>query len=272
MAAFAGHIIVNGLEIIGVQMKEINLRHFSLPIILAGAMISSACALNESARKQGTYHYQMGVSYFNENNMTAALTELTEAEKFDDENAELCEYLGMVYFSKKKYGIAEQKYLKALALKPTYSEARNSLGVDYLEMHRWDDAIHQFKLVTDDVFYPNQAAANINLGLAYFGKGDYSNSLSQLRSVVANYPHDPHGRLNLGRVYFALDKFDLAIDEYKKALESNRDYANAYYYLGLAYLKIKDGRAAMSAFQEVLRIAPDSEIGQLSKEYLDTLK
>jgi Tfp pilus assembly protein PilF len=253
-------------------MKEINLRYFSLPIILAGVLLSSACALNESARKQGTYHYEMGVSYFHENNMTAALTELTEAEKYDDNNAELCNYLGMVYYNKKKYEIAEQKYLKALVLKPTYSEARNSLGVDYLEMHRWDDAIQQFKLVTEDIFYSNQAAANINLGLAYFGKGDYPKALSQLRSVVASYPHEPHGRLNLGRVYFAMDKFDLAIDEYKKALESNPNYANAYYHLGLAYLKIKDANAAMSAFQEVLRIAPDSEIGQLSKEYLETLK
>jgi tetratricopeptide (TPR) repeat protein len=69
-----------------------------------------------------------------------------------------------------------------------------------------------------------------------------------------------------------LDKVDLAIDEYKKALESNRDYANAYYNLGLAYLKKNESRAALTAFQEVLRLAPDSEIGQLSKEYLDTLK
>jgi Tfp pilus assembly protein PilF len=268
----AGHIMVSGLENIGVQMKEINLWHLSLPIVLGGALFSSACAMNQTAQKQATYHYEMGVSYFNENNMIAALTELTEAEKYDENNAVLCDYLGMAYYNKKKYEIAEQKYLKALALKPSYSEARNSLGVDYLEMHRWDDAIQQFKLVTDDIFYPNQAAANINLGLAYFSKGDYPKALSQLRSVVTNYPHDPRGRLHLGKVYFALEKFDLAIDEYKKALESNRDYANAYYNLGLAYLKKKDGQAAMSAFQEVLRIAPDSEIGQLSKEYLETLK
>jgi type IV pilus assembly protein PilF len=204
--------------------------------------------------------------------MSAALTELTEAEKYDDGNADLYNYLGMAYYNKKKFEIAEKQYLKALQLKPAYSEVRNNLGVDYLEMRRWDDAIYQFKLVTEDIFYPNQAAANINLGLAYLEKGDYPKALSQLRSVAANYPKDPRGRMNLGRVYFAMDKVELAIDEYKKALESNHDYANAYYNLGLAYLKKKESHAAMSAFQEVLRIAPYSEIGQLSKEYLDTLK
>ncbi len=262
--------MVSDLKIVGLQMEGINLWRLMPIVIAAGSLLISACA--GSADKQGIYHYQMGVSYFNENNMSAALTELTEAEKYDDENAELYNYLGMSYYNKKKFEIAEQKYLKALRLKPTYSEVRNSLGVDYLEMRRWDDAIYQFKLVTEDIFYPNQAAANINLGLAYFGKGDLPKALAQLRSVVANYPRDPRGRLNLGRVYFAMDKVDLAIDEYKKALESNRDYANAYYNLGLAYLKKNESRAALTAFQEVLRLAPDSEIGQLSKEYLDTLK
>ena len=267
-----GISMVRGLNITGLKMIELYLWRVLLVAIAASALLISACGLSESAKKQGTYHYEMGVSYFKENNMTAALTELTEAEKYFDDKADLYNYLGMAYYIKKKYEIAEQKYLKALLLNPTYSEARNSLGVNYLEMRRWDDAIYQFKLVTDDIFYPNQVAANINLGLAYFGKGDYPKSLSQLRSVVANYPRDPRGRLNLGRVYFAMDKTDLAIDEYKKALELNREYVNAYYHLGLAYLKKKESRAAMSAFQEALRLAPDSEVGQISKEYLNALK
>jgi type IV pilus assembly protein PilF len=263
---------VNGLTNSGLHTHWINVRRFLLLAVLASSLCSSACALSESARKLGSYHFQMGVTYFNENNMAAALAELTEAEKNDPDNAELFNYLGMAYFNIKKFAIAEQKYLRSLALKPTYAEARNNLGVNYLEMQRWNDAIHQFKLVTEDIFFQQQASANINLGLAYFGKGDYPKALSILRAAVANNPRDPRGRLNLGRVYFALDKFDLAIAEYKRALELSPDSPNAYYNLGLAYLKTKDSRGALAAFREVLRIAPDSEIGQLSREYMDVLK
>jgi type IV pilus assembly protein PilF len=78
--------------------------------------------------------------------------------------------------------------------------------------------------------------------------------------------------MNLGKVYFALGKYDLAIDEYKRALELNAEYVNAHYNLGLVYLKTNNNRAAQSAFREVIRLAPDSEIGQLSREYLDVLK
>lgn len=240
--------------------------------VLAGMFFCSACAFSDADRKQGIYHYEMGLSYFGENNMAAALAELTKAEKYQPDNAELFNYLGLAYYNKKKFAIAEQKYLRALALKPSFSEVRNNLGVDYMEMQRWDDAINQFKLVTEDIFYQNQTAATINLGLAYFGKGDYPKALSVLRSVVANYPRDPRGCLNLGRVYFAMGKFDLAIDQYKKAVALNGEYATAYYNLGLTYLKTKDRRAARKAFSDVVRLAPDSEIGQLSREYLDVMK
>lgn len=248
------------------------MRLFLLIALTAAALACSACAFNDSATKEGIYHYQMGISHFNEGNMAAALTELTQAENYDSTNPELFNYLGMAYYSKKKYDLAEKNYLTALSLNPKYSDARNNLGVDYLDMQRWDDAISQFKRVSDDIFYQNQAAAHINLGLAYMGKGDYPKALSLLRSVVADYPRDPRGRLNLGKVYFALDKYDLAIDEYKRALELNGDYAIAHYNLGLAYLKTNNNIAAQSAFREVMRLAPDSEIGQLSREYLDTLK
>jgi type IV pilus assembly protein PilF len=247
------------------------MRLFLLITLTAAALACSACAL-ESASKEGLYHYQMGVSHFNEGNMAAALTELTQAETYDSSNPELYNYLGMAYYNKKKYDLAEKNYLTALSLNPKYADARNNLGVDYLDMQRWDDAISQFTKVSDDIFYQNQAAAHINLGLAYMGKGDYPKALSLLRSVVADFPRDPRGRLNLGKVYFALDKYDLAIDEYKRALELNGDYAIAHYNLGLAYLKTNNNIAAQSAFRDVVRIAPASEIGQLSREYLDALK
>jgi Tfp pilus assembly protein PilF len=214
----------------------------------------------------------MGVSYFNEGNMALSLTELTKAEEYDSSNPTLYNYLGMAYYNKKKLEMAEKKYLAALSIDPKYCDARNNLGVVYLDMERWDDAIAQFTQVSEDIFYQNQVAAHINLGLAYMGKGDYPKALSSLRGVVADHPRDPRGRMNLGRVYSALEKYDLAIDEFKKAVALNKDYAVAYYYLGLAYIKTKDNIGAQAAFKEVIRIAPDSELGQLSREYMDTMK
>jgi len=248
------------------------MRLANLMMLLTASLLCYACATAGSSRKEGIYHYQMGVSFFNEGNMTSALTELTKAEEYDSSNPELYNYLGMAYYNKKKLDIAEKEYKTALSINPKYCDARNNLGVVYLDMQKWDDAIAQFSQVSEDVFFHNQVAARINLGLAYMGKGDNPKSLSLFRGVVADYPRDPRGRMNLGRVYSALEKYDLAINEYKRAVELEKDYAVAHYFLGLAYIKTKNNIGAQAAFKEVIRIAPDSEIGQLSREYIDTLK
>jgi type IV pilus assembly protein PilF len=235
-------------------------------------LLLTGCALGKASRNQASYHFQMGLSYLGENNVTSALVEFTASEKIDPDNHELQNYLGVVYFRKNKYDIAEKKYLQAIALKPDYSEARNNLAVTYLEMKRWDDAIYQLKLVTEDIFYQNQAATGINLALAYFGKGDFKQALTILRPLTAAYPLDPRVRYNIGRVYYADDRIDMAVVEYRKAIELYPDYLQAYYSLGQANMKLGDKKSAVKAFREVVRISPDSEMALLSLEYINLLK
>lgn len=244
----------------------------TLPYFLFLVVILSSCALSESSSKQALYHYEMGLSSLRENNITNALIELTEAEKLTPEDPKVLNYLGLAYFKKNKFELAEQRFKKALSIKQDFSEARNNLGLCYLAMNRWDDAVRQFRIVADDIFSPDQETATINLGRAYFGKGDYDRALSIFRSAVAGNPGSPIARLDLGRVYFSTGKTELAIAEYKKAIALNNNYAKAYYYLGLACMKTKDNESARSAFREVIRIAPDMEIGHLSRENLETLK
>lgn len=244
-----------------------------IPIMLAVMLLlASGCALNQKEKNRFTYHYQMGQSFYAENNFTGALVEFSEAEKLMPKDPELLNQLGLSYFRKGRFDLAEGKYLKALGYRPGFSDARNNLGVNYLEMKRWDEAIAQFRVVQDDIFYQGQDNVVINLGLAFFGKGDNQQALAVLRGAVGKNGSDPRLRLHLGRVYFSLDKTEMAIEEYRKALQLNSSYASAYYHLGLAEVKLKDTEAARGAFREVVRIAPDTEMGQLSREYLDLLK
>ncbi|MGA7828987.1 MAG: tetratricopeptide repeat protein [Geobacteraceae bacterium] len=255
-----------------VLMKMATMKKVFVLVLLCITTLFAGCGTMEASRKQASYHYQMGLSFLAEGNYTRALIDLTEAEKITPDDPVLLNYLGQAYFFKKRFDLAEQKYLKALELRPKYSEVRNNLGAAYLEMQQWDKAITQLTQVYNDIFYQNHDTAAMNLALAYFGKGDYEKALSLLRPVIADNPRSPYARFDLGRVYFADDKVGLAIDAFKKSIELDPGYAKAHYHLALAYLKCQNPAAAKAEFKEVVRINPDDEIGQISKEHLQMLK
>jgi type IV pilus assembly protein PilF len=248
---------------------NIQLHHIPLLIIL---LIASGCVAQQGRSNPLSYHYQMGLSYLGERNYTSALIDLTEANKLDPDNPDVLYNLGLAYMGKKRPDLAEPMFQRAIILKPSYSVARNLLGVAYLELKRWDNAILQFKIVKDDLFYENSGDAAINLGLAYLGKGDYTRALEELRAVAVMNPRNPVVRISLGRVMFAMGKSDQAIVEYNKALEIYRDYGAAYYYLGQAQLKLNKLDAARAAFKDAVRLVPDTELGRAALGYLDLIK
>ena len=232
-----------------------------------------------SSRGQGnfkpnpaSYHYQMGLSYLGERNYTSALIDLTEAERLDPENPDVLYNLGLAFIGKKRPDLAEAKLLKAILLKPNFSAARNDLGVAYLDLQRWDSAIQQLKIVKNDLFYDSTVNATINLGLAYLGKGDYQRAHSELQALSVMNPRNPIIRLSMGRVLFAMDKSELAIVEYNKALETYFDYGAAHYYLGQAQLKMNMIDDARTSFKEAVRIIPNSELGRAALRYLELIK
>ena len=239
---------------------------FLLLTLIAG------CATSAKVKKDASYHFQMWVSYLHERNYTAALNELTETEKLNPDDPEVLFNLGLAYYYKNQYHAAEQRFLRAVKLRKEFAQARNYLGDTYLRLEQWDDAIAQFTVVSEDIFSTDQENAGINLGLAYLGKGDVAMALSVLRPRVAANPQNPEAHLFLGRAYFADGKVDLAMREYREALRIVPDYAMAQYYLGLACLRANKPEEARNAFREVIRLSPYSELGQLSKEQLDTLK
>ena len=79
--------------------------------------------------------------------------------------------LGFCYYRIADYERAEQHYLKALALDPTYSIAYNNLGVTCLKKDKSDMSKHYFeKAIRYDA---RNVKAMYNLGVAYFKKGHY---------------------------------------------------------------------------------------------------
>jgi|WetSurMetagenome_2_1015567.scaffolds.fasta_scaffold54100_2 Tfp pilus assembly protein PilF len=191
-------------------MKRKNILFFLLVIFL-GACAHTA---SEEAIQKANYHYQLGVSNLNDNNMQPAFVEFQKALEFNPHDKEIHNALGVIYLVKlEDYPNAVKHFKEALDIDENYSEAANNLGNTYANMGEFNKAIEVYKKAIANPLYKNAAMALNNLGM----------------------------------VYYRLSRFDEALDAYKEALKRFSSFGLPYYGLALCYnAKAQYGDASLA--------------------------
>jgi outer membrane protein assembly factor BamD (BamD/ComL family) len=112
-----------------------------------------------------------------------------------------------------------------------------------------------------------KARSHYFLGDVYFIRRDYVSAIQNYRAVVQHYPtSEIHSRTlyKLGRTLILDNKFHQAIavlNEYLAKYDNKDNLAdNAHYWVGRAYVGVKDYPRALSTFQEILSKYPDSAL------------
>ena len=73
------------------------------------------------------------------------------------------------------------------------------------------------------------------------------------------YAQDYQTYYKNGYEYFLQEKYEMAEQHYKKAIELNPDFENAHYWLGKVYKQTGDYNQAIQQWKEVLRINPGNQ-------------
>ncbi|MBT5632761.1 MAG: tetratricopeptide repeat protein [Nitrospina sp.] len=141
--------------------------------------------------------------------------------------------MGVVYekMGKKKKAIAV--YQKALELDKTNAMAHYNLGVIYAKEKKFPEAIEEWetalKLDGKDLNILN------SLAWAYEKLGKRKKALAKLKRSIKLSPYDSKTHFTSGRIKYDLEDFDEAIESFKKAVQLDPSFGEAYYRLGLAY-------------------------------------
>lgn len=160
-----------------------------------------SCATTGKDIEMANAHYQLGLSYFNENKIQMAYVEFQKAIELNPDDKEVLNALGVVYLQFDDLQKAEGSFLKAIKVDSSFSEAHNNLGATYGRMGRWSDAINSFKAAIKNPVYKKPE-------LAYNGLGD---------------------------AYYRLGRIDEAIDSYREAIKRAQDFYRPYYGLALCF-------------------------------------
>jgi len=190
-------------------------------LIAFAVMIFSSCAtVTENDIKNSQYHYQLGISYLNDNNIQPAFSELQKALELNPNDKEIHTALGVIYLSKlEDYPKAIEHFRKALAIDKNYSEAATNIGNTYANMKKYDEAIESYKMALSNPQYKNAAMALNNLGMVYYKLSKFDEAISAFKEALKRYSdfHAPYYGLALG--FNAKGQYDDAALAMKRAIE-----------------------------------------------------
>jgi len=156
-----------------------------------------------------------------------ALSHALEAIELNDQNADAAHLVALLYLdfcrrdtNECRLKEAERYARHALAVKPDFREAKNTLGVVLIHEKRYTDAITVLKPLTADILYQTPENAWGNLGWAYLEQGQLDPAIDALRRSVAAQPQFCVGNYRLGQAHEKKVQLAEAKDAYTRALET----------------------------------------------------
>jgi len=164
--------------------------------------------------------------WLNKRQLRAGLDHALRAVELDDRNADAAHLVGLIYLDfcsttdDCRLEEAEKHVRRALELKETYREARNTLGVILVHRKAYEEAIEVLKPLSEDMLYRTPENAWGNLGWAYLESGKFDAAIDALRRSVAAQPSFCVGNLRLGLAFEKSGRFRESLDAYSMALDS----------------------------------------------------
>ncbi|MEN6317786.1 MAG: tetratricopeptide repeat protein [Syntrophaceae bacterium] len=250
-------------------------------IILNAAAVTiilflTGCAASPWSQEQADGHLKIGIAYLGSERYNDALREFFEAEKLASQEPTVHYYLGIAYHRKGMKDNAITEFKKALSLRSDYAEAHNNLGTVYMEMGLWDNAIESFKNALSNILYETPDKALFNMGMAYYGKGDYEKAINSYQDAKRTRPITiPPSVIDLyiGTTYYAQGNWERAVQYFKASLKTDPTLLGARYWLGQCYIKMHDPEKASAEFKAVIdKTPPDSALGRDSRKALNSLR
>ena len=232
----------------------------------------ASCAANiEVRKKQGEASRNLGEAYMQQGDFSSALREFLKAKKIYSKDPYLQNDLGLAYMAKERLELAIKHFKNAVKLKPDYAPAINNMGTAYLAGKEWDVAIACFKEIIDDILYATPHYPLTNLGWAYYNKQEYELAEKYYSDALKLEPTFITALRGLGQTYIAMERNADAITMLEKAVKNYPRSAESFFYLAKAYSLSHEYKKAVSAYNKVVELAPDSPLAREAQKNANLL-
>lgn len=175
----------------------------------------------------------------------------------DPNNFEITNLLGVIFLQLKKYDEAIALIKKAININPNHHALYNNLGVSYKELEKYSEAIYNFKKAIN--INPNYAEAYNNLGIVLKKIHQYEEAHNNYCESIRLNPAYAEAYNNLGLLYAEIKDLKNAIINFNKAIQLNNKYVDAYKNRANTHSVNKDHLLAIKDYKKLKILEPDKE-------------
>ena len=169
---------------------------------------------------------------------------VSRALEIDDTLAEAHASLGHIMFQyDRDWSGAEKEFRRAIELNPNYANAHHWYALSLNWMGRRDEALNAIRQAR--AIDPLSLVINSNLGFILAAGHQYDQGIEQCRKTLEMDPNFAHARYRLGQIYVMKGMNQDAIVELKKAIALSGESPRATAELGLAYARLGDTSEAL---------------------------
>ena len=175
--------------------------------------------------------------------------------------------LGEIYEKEGGMRKAIDEYVKVLDLKPSDYVTYFKISTLLKELGKKDEAIQMLKILVKRK--PELVEANKMLAKLLLEEKKYKQAITIYVQAIKYDPNDAQMYYDLGIAYSRMNEFSLAKECFKKAVEEDSNYYNAFYRLGQISLLYRDIESAEKYFLESIYGETESKsYYQLAKIYM----
>ncbi|MFA4843624.1 MAG: tetratricopeptide repeat protein [Candidatus Margulisiibacteriota bacterium] len=208
-------------------------------------------------------YYEKGQSFYTANDYKNALPYLKKALEINPGYAIDYSMLGYCQQQLGQYKEAVDSYNRAIQINPADVSAYLNLSGIYSNTYHFHNKA--IEILNQGIKYnPNNARLYNNLGLSYFGLGNYDEGKNILNKAIEIQPDLIQAHASLGIAFFELGQYNKSIGAFKRAISLGSVNETDYLILAQAYYKIEHYEEAIKSFEQVISLNSNSEFSELA--------
>jgi tetratricopeptide (TPR) repeat protein len=205
-------------------------------------------------------HANLGVVYAHQEKISAAIREYEKALQIDPGLHSIYLNLGIAHFRKKDYKGALHPLTEYLAFEAGNSQARQLLGLSYVELNQFQKAV--------DVLAPmrnaNDPQVLLALGACYVHMHQMSRAREVITDLLLSHPNSPQINYLLGEAYVGLNDYPHAEKEFQRVYAMDSNWPQIAFLLGAVMARNGEFKNAQHYLHLELQRDPESFAANLT--------